>query len=286
MKTNIRFDLYTPQELRDEIDFQLKKCGDAKTAAYMAIETLNQRYGIMEKAKYIKKTPDGKGGWKYFYKEELNNKGIKLEEIKLKMRFDAHGLIHSYNYIGYSERVGIEKTSEKSLKKSKEFEDNISNYNDEHTMVLNKNGKVVIDKIGDSEEVDLSKEYKLIRNAEILTHTHSEDKSFSVEDVFLALSLGIKELRVKTPDNTYYFKISHKKKSENKDILSNKNRNFMNVIIDINDKLISYYRQIVPQGIISQSDAEKEHRELLWQAIEQSPLLSDDFNIEYGKVKK
>jgi len=49
----IKFDLYSPQELRDEIDFHLKKCGDAKTAAYLAIETLNQRYGVMQKASQL-----------------------------------------------------------------------------------------------------------------------------------------------------------------------------------------------------------------------------------------
>jgi sulfur relay (sulfurtransferase) DsrC/TusE family protein len=46
----IDFTIYTPQELRDEIEKFLQSNKDAKTAAYMAIQSLNQRYGIMTKA--------------------------------------------------------------------------------------------------------------------------------------------------------------------------------------------------------------------------------------------
>jgi hypothetical protein len=318
----MNFNNFSPSLLRFAIEIELQSTNDAKVAAMTAISRLRKdpdyytnKYGFvepvmkarptriasgpqvfessstLEKAKmtkYIFKKPDGKGGWIYTYTDDFKNgkKKAGTEEIKLRMRFDAHGLIHKYEYAGYSERVGDDKTSEKALNKAKEFEDSISDYSKEHTLVLNENGDVILDKIGDYEEIDLGKEHESIRKAEILTHTHSEDKSFSAEDIFLALSLGIKELRVKTPTNTYYFKISHKEKSKTEYGVENKNRSFMNTIININDKLISHYIKTVRKGLISQTDAEKEHRELLWEAIAESPILSDNFNIEYGKVKK
>ena len=297
----MQFNKFTPATLRFAIEKELQamEMPNVKMAAVIALNRLKEdpehylnKYGFadpLEKARIVKykrrwKGEDGK--WEYEYYDTQQNDKDKTEKIKLQMRFDAHGLIHKYNYIGYSERVGAERTSEKSLIKAEEFENNISDYSKEQSLVVNKNGDIILEKVGNSEEIDLLQEQKIIRYAEILTHTHPEDKSFSVEDVFLSLSLGIKELRVKTPENTYYFKISHKEKSDDSNNLENKNRNFMNVIIEINDKLVSHYRKIVPQGIISQKKAEKEHREILWKAITESPLLSDDFNIEYGKVKK
>jgi len=50
----IRFDLYSPQELRDEIDYEIKRCGDATQAAYNAIFKLNKIYGALEKARGLK----------------------------------------------------------------------------------------------------------------------------------------------------------------------------------------------------------------------------------------
>lgn len=51
MNTSIRFDLYSPQELRDQIDIEIKKVGDAKQAAYNAIVFLNNLYGVQDMSK-------------------------------------------------------------------------------------------------------------------------------------------------------------------------------------------------------------------------------------------
>ena len=51
-------------------------------------------------------------------------------------------------------------------------------------------------------------------------------------------------------------------------------------------KEIKYLRAKVKRGESNQKEAEKEHREFLWRIIENTLLLSEDFNIEYGKVKK
>jgi hypothetical protein len=297
----MQFDKFSAATLRFAIEKELQamEMPNVKMASVIALNRLKEdpeyylnKYGFadpLEKARIVKykrrwKGKDGK--WEYEYYDTKQNNKIKTEKIKLKMRFDAHGLIHNYEYIGYSERVGNEKTSEKSLTKAEEFENNITDYTEEQVLVLDKNGNIIMNKFGDSEEINLEKEQKIIRYAEILTHTHPEDKSFSVEDVFLALSLGIKELRVKTPENTYFFKISHKEKSKDKYILSNKNRNFMNIIIHINDVATSYYRNKVKKKSITPEKAEKEHRKLVWESIVQSQILQEDFNIEYGKVKK
>lgn len=286
MKTKIDFSKYSPQELRDEIDYQIKKCGDAKTAAYLAIEALNQRYGIMQKAKYIKKIPDGKGGWKYFYNESENTES-NTEKIKLRMRFNAQALLFDYNQIGFEERTGgIEGTSLLSLTAAQIFEKSIPSDNKEHVAVINENGEILFTKKGLFDEVVFeNEEIQKMRNSEIITHNHPEDKSFSVEDVFLALSLGVKELRVKTPVNTYYFKISHKEKSDTKYGLKNKNTFFMSVLINLNNEITKYLIAKVKRGESNQREAEKEHREILWGIVSNSLLLSKDFNIEYGKVK-
>lgn len=47
----IRFDLYSPQQLRDQIDIEIKKVGDAKQAAYNAIVFLNNMYGVQDMQK-------------------------------------------------------------------------------------------------------------------------------------------------------------------------------------------------------------------------------------------
>ena len=288
-------DIELPGELLNDIDrFENGKTFINLNKAVVPVVDNRIDWEEMEKSKntkYKSKKPDGKGGWIYDYGkggEGTRKKPNNEEKIKLKMRFDAHGLIHKFNTIGYSERIGNEKTSEEALKKVQEIENSITYFDKEYTSIINKNGNIVLSKSGNYDEIEFDEnEIEKIRKTEILTHTHPEDKSFSVEDVFLGLSLGIKEIRVKTPDNIYYFKISQKNKDRNDEFSTErKNRTFMNVIVNLNDQLVSHYRKIVPKGIMSQYEAEKQHRELLWEMITVSPLLQDDFNIEYGKVKK
>lgn len=290
------FESYTPQQLRDAIEIELQKTNDPKMAANLAMARLKKDpdyYEDMKKARDLSKLTkkiitDKRGHRRTVWVKVNDNKKDVIKKIKLKMRFNSHDLINKFNAIGYSERIGNEKTSEKSLKKSQDIENNISSFDKEYTSIIDKNGNIVLSKTGNYDEIEFDEsEIEKIRKTEILMHTHPEDKSFSVEDVFLGLSFGIKEMRVKTPDNTYSFKISQKNKDKNDEFSTErKNRTFMNVIVNINDKLVSHFRKIVPKGVISQGDAEKEHRELLWDMIQKSPILLEDFNIEYRKIKK
>jgi len=285
---------FTPHQLRKAIEIELQKNNDAKMASIIALKNLNndpEYYEDMEKArshKYVNKKPDGNGGWIYTYADVEQKDTANIEQdIKLKMRFDSHDLLFSYNLIGFEERIGYESTSEKALLKTKEIENNIISFKKEHTNIIDKHGNILLSKTGNNEEIIFNdKEIKIITNAEILTHTHPEDKSFSVEDVFLGLSLGIKEMRVKTPSNIYSFKISHKKESDDKYALKNKNTTFMTVLINVNEHVLSILRQKVKEGKINGKEAEKKHREMFWGMVEKSPILADDFYIEYKKVGK
>jgi len=297
----MKFDNYSPRLLRFAIERELQKTDDVKLAAQIAIARLkknpkyyHEQYGFiepenMEKArvtKYIRRIPKDGGGWNYIYKES-DQKKTKHEKIKLKMRFDSQILIFNFNLVGFEERIGNEKTSEKALSKSEKIETNIDNFDKEFTNVIDTDGKILLSKYGNYDEINFDEnEINKIKNSEILTHTHPEDKSFSVEDVFLALSFGIKELRVKTPNNVYFFKISHREKSNHKNELKNKNTTFMNIIVNLNNKVIDILREKVQTKNIGIKEAEKEHREMLWNMVKQSDILLKYFNIEYGEISK
>jgi hypothetical protein len=246
--------------------------------------------------KYVRRSPDGKGGYRYFYKEDIKKKfkGENDEEnIKLKMKFDSHNLLFNYNLIGFEERIGHSETSKASLLTTNNIEKDINPSGKEKVNVIDRDGNILFHKEGIYDKIEFDEnEVKQLRNIEILTHTHPEDVSFSVEDVFLALSLGIKEIRVKTPNDIYSFKISHKKKSRNSDEfgesydLKNKNTTFINVLNSINEKVFSILTPKVKSKEITPYKAEKIHREIFWDLVQESSVLKNDFNIEYKKVTK
>lgn len=69
------FEKYTPQTLRGAIEYEMRKTDDPIFAAKLAMKNLEKdpdyyvQFGVMEKAKYIRKIPKAGGGWKYIYKE-------------------------------------------------------------------------------------------------------------------------------------------------------------------------------------------------------------------------
>ena len=296
----MQFNKFTPATLRFAIEKELQamEMPNVKMAAVIALNNLKEdpgyymkRHGFvdsMQKARIVKykrrwKGKDGK--WEYEYYDAQQNDKDKTEKIKLQMRFDANSLFFNFNEIGFEKRVGNEKTSKESLETTKLIENNIQEFDKEYTSVLNSKGEILFSKVGNYDEISFNNiEINKLRNSEILTHTHPENKSFSVEDVFLSLSLGIKELRVKTPDEIYFFKISHKKELNETQLISN-NRMFMAVLINLNNQITEKLREKVKNKIITPEKAEKEHREILWEMVESSPLLQSFFNIEYGKVK-
>lgn len=89
----------SPQYLRDAIEIEMQKNDDPKQAALIAIQKIKSnksyyqdQYGLvdfsdMTKAgnersnhKYLFRKPDGKGGWNYIYREDLNKKKKIVEE--------------------------------------------------------------------------------------------------------------------------------------------------------------------------------------------------------------
>lgn len=239
--------------------------------------------------KYIRRESDGKGGWKYFYKNDIKKEQKKGEEekIKLRMKFDSNDLFFNYNLIGFQERVGNKPTSQKALSKTETIELKMDSFDEEHTSVIDENGNLLFSKVGVYDEIYLDDvEINKSINAEIITHTHPEDVSFSAEDVFLALSLGVKEIRVQTPKDTYIFRINHKSISTGEYELKNKNNLFMTVMSNLNNEIFGKMLTKIKNKEINRQDAEKEHRELLWNEIMRSPLLAEYFNIEYKKVLK
>lgn len=199
----IKFDTYSPQELRDEIDIQIKKNSDLKTATYNAIAILNQRYGIMQKAtqleigtkieaehkdtfkfikdyrkkhgeyppeemvykqiakdhlsefkdyytrliamekqaeqemskaKYIKKVPDGKGGWKYFYAEPKDKKERNIEEKKNNNSNILREMLPSYyNYTEKDLKRITDLLPDNNFFATKEESYNDNNWSEENT---------------------------------------------------------------------------------------------------------------------------------------------------------
>ena len=283
---------YSFQDLRNAIEIEMQKTINPVVAANIAMSNLkdNPEYYKMQKAKYIKRYRKG-NKWVYVYPNDKTVKGSKKveEKIKLKMRFNSHELIHAFESLGYSYRLGDKPTNPMAISEAENFEENIFSFDKEHTAVIDENGLMLFSKTGKYDVIEFElDEIEKIRSSEILTHSHPEDKSFSVEDIFLGLSLGVKEMRVKTPQNTYFFRISHKQQSDDKIGLPllNRNRRFMDVLINTNEHVLSIMRQKVNEGVTKQKDAGKEHREIFWNMIQNSPLLTEIFNIEYGKVQK
>jgi len=287
------FELYSPQNLRDAIEIELRNTDDPKTAAIIAMKRLKKdpdyyqdNFGVMTKArvtKYIRKFRGKDSKLKYKYREDVGKGRSDEEQIKLKMIFDSNGLYHSFDNIGFEARIGNENISEKAFSKTKEIENNINVFDKEHVSAIDEDGNVLFSKIGNYNEIDFSEdETRELRNVEVLTHTHPEDKSFSAEDVFLALSLGVKELRVKTPENTYFFKIGHKDVGKAR----SNNRTFMVVLKELNYSVRLEISKKVRNGDMTIEDAEKQHREILWNMVEKSPVLSGIFFIGYGKENK
>lgn len=91
---NPLFSSFSPQQLRFAIEYEMRFRDDPKIASDIAIGRLTEnpnyydQFAKMEKAritKYVRRESDGKGGWKYFYKNNGHKNTIsKQEEYKDK----------------------------------------------------------------------------------------------------------------------------------------------------------------------------------------------------------
>lgn len=212
----IDFSRYSPQELRDQTEIEFQKCGDAKQAVYNALAFLNNMYGVLEKAKnhkYIRRTPDGKGGWKYFYNEE--NK--KEKKIQVKSVSEIKEIFDFFKIIGFSPLFGTQEINRKAIKKSIEVAEKIKNIKtNEMGYSIDNNGLIVFNKKGDKYNIEISpSDAEKIRNTEIFIHNHTENKTLSCNDIMIAACLGIKNFSAVYEDKKYSIQISLKNNLQN-----------------------------------------------------------------------
>ena len=190
------------------------------------------KYIKLEKAvnhKYVRREPNGKGGWKYFYAKD-NKPSIRMSNYNDK----SLKIYNNFKEDIFSERHGsIQPTSNISVIKSIAIEKEIvKNTGFETGAAFDKNGKLLIKKKGVYDKVNfIDPEYRIINGSEIFTHNHVMDKSFSDDDLIFALVLGIKEMRIISPLKIYSFKISYKNKSKDLQELSDNIKYYQKKII-------------------------------------------------------
>lgn len=200
------------------------------------------KYIKLEKAvnhKYVRREPDGKGGWKYFYADKDNKPSVRMANYNDK----SLKIYNNFKEDIFSERHGlIQPTSKISVLKSIEIEKEIVENTDFETgAAFDKNGKLLIKKKGVYDRVNfIDPEYRIINGSEIFTHNHVKDKSFSDDDLIFALVLGIKEMRIISPLKIYSFKISYKNKSKD--------------LKDLTDNIKYYQKKIIQHQKIIQSE--------------------------------
>lgn len=193
----------------------------------------DNKYIKLEKAinhKYVRREPDGKGGWRYFYADKDNKPSVRMANYNDK----SLKIYNNFKEDIFSERHGIiQSTSKVSIIKSIKIEKEIVKNTDFETgAAFDKSGKLLINKKGVYDRVNFTDpEYRIINGSEIFTHNHVIDKSFSDDDLIFALVLGIKEMRIISPLKTYSFKISYKNKSKDLQELSDNIKYYQKKII-------------------------------------------------------
>jgi hypothetical protein len=117
--------------------------------------------------KYIRKVSDGKGGYRYYYKESDNRNLEIITEFKMK-----------------------------------QFINFILNAKEEHVLCINDKNEKILYREGDKGRVLLTKrQRRLIKNMPLLIHNHTNGSSFSPFDIKILLEQHIKELQIYTKIN-------------------------------------------------------------------------------------
>lgn len=234
----------------------------------------------MSSFKYLFRKPDGKGGWKYYYKNPT---------IKVKSKFDTELVFEVFNRVGFEERVGsFPKKSEKLKKKCEEIENKISYRKDaEYCGILDENGNVIFTKKGNSENIEFEiDEANKIKNQKILTHNHTKERGISPDDIFLSLFLGIEEIRAVYEDKIFSFKISYKEKSKNYEELKLKNKIIINEIKKETDEAQSKLQELIFLNKLTRNNANIVEQDFICDNLLANNVLSFYLNMRYVKNEK
>lgn len=286
------FETYTPQQLRDAIEIELQHDENPKTAAITAMKRLKEdpeyyvkKYGVlaMSKArltKYIRRAPDGKGGWKYWYKEDVKKQG----NIKVKGISDIKGIFDFFNEIGFSPLVGEHKINKESITKSFEISEKIKNVKKNEICYSINNGSVNFNKKGTVDDILLTKEdVNRIRKSEIFIHNHTADKTLSCNDIMIAASSGIKKIIAVFENKKYSMSISLKEESKNNQEESQK----MYILAKgLASSYLESKRELsekVKNNKITKDEANGNESHLIINKILSNKNINDLFSIKYNK---
>jgi len=234
--------------------------------------------------KYLNRKPDGKGGWIYSYYKPENKISVKIE-----VKFDPIKIFNNFYEVGFEERIGFFTDKSQDVKnKVKILEKEISYKKDaEYCKILNDNGKVILTKKGTEKRIDFEiEEANKIKRSKIIVHNHIEDRSISPDDIFLALFLGIEEIKAVYENKTFSFKATYKEKSNNYNELLYKNKTIVNKIAEI----VKEVQDRLQKNILmkEEKDREKEFNKSNFQeqrqiciTITEDSELKEMLNMEY-----
>jgi hypothetical protein len=229
----------------------------------------------MNNHKYIMRKPDGKGGWKYYYKNL---------SVKVKSKFDSELTFEAFNRVGFEERAGDFVEKSKKLKtRCKVIENEIAYKKDaEYCGILDDNGNVVFSKKGNVGNIEFDDdEARKIKNRKVLTHNHTKERGISPEDIFLALFLGIEETRAVFENKTFSFKVSYKKKSNNYKELKEKNKVIIKEIKKVTEEIQNKLQKFIKLKVISLIEANTQEQKLISKNISENKILKNILNMEY-----
>lgn len=234
--------------------------------------------------KFLFKKPDGKGGWKYFYKENKDRISVNIES-----KFNPVEVFNVFNNVGFEEKVGnFNKKNKKLIENCDKIESLISNKKDfEYCNVLDEKGKLLLSKKGLEDKVEFEdKEIKIIKNTKILTHNHIENKSLSPDDIFLSLFLGIEEIRAVFKNKKFSFKLSYKEKSKDYEKLQEKNKKILIEIDKITKEIQNNLQQLIFIKKITIKEANYIEQRKICEKIQENDALRKLLNMEYKEYDK
>lgn len=244
------------------------------------------KYIKLEKAinhKYVRREPNGKGGWKYFYADKDNKLSVRMANYNDK----SLKIYNNFKEDIFSERHGsIQPTSSISVIKSIAIEKEIvKNTGFETGAAFDKNGKLLIKKKGVYDKVNfIDPEYRIINGSEIFTHNHVMDKSFSDDDLIFALVLGVKEMRIISPLKIYSFKISYKNKSKDLKDLTDSMNVFQRQLAKHKNKTKQSLIEDCLNNIKTEQESFLLEDKLIIEKLLNDNEIIDLFNIEYKEM--
>ncbi len=141
---------------------------------------------------------------------EKLEKALELRKAKYLKRTGSPG---NYKYI-YREKTGRRRGIEKEIKKAYNWIFKETGNKFEAMVVLDIDGKVVASKLGQENSINIDDIFSSLKD-KIFIHNHPSDSSFSDDDILVALTSGMKEMRAVSNKYEYIYR---PKKSSRPDI--------------------------------------------------------------------